>query len=96
MSGGTLEPGEEHLPKATAATRLAKKLGLTDARAYLIAREIERRLPGTALDLVTAKRLALFPRLGVVYNRIQKNANTTTMLLLDWLEVGRAAQHPGH
>lgn len=35
------------------------------------------------------KRLAVFPELGVVYNRIQKNANTTTMLILDSLEVGR-------
>lgn len=85
---------EDHLPKATTATRLAKHLGLTDARAYLIRREIERRLPGVGIDTGTAKRLAVFPKLGVVYNRIQKNANTTTMLLLDGLETGHVRSIP--
>lgn len=85
---------EEHLPKATTATRVAKQLGLTHARAYLIRREIQRRLPGVAIDTSTARRLAVFPRLGVVYNRIQKNANTTTMLLLDALETGRIRSIP--
>jgi hypothetical protein len=84
----------EDLPKATAATRLAKKLGLTAARAGLIRREIARTLPGVEIDSATAKRLAVFPRLGIVYNRIQKNANTTTMLLLDALEVGRLRSIP--
>ncbi|WP_421693403.1 sulfotransferase family 2 domain-containing protein [Aestuariivirga sp.] len=86
--------GDEHLPKASAATRIAKKLGLTDARALLIRRELERALPGTAIDKTTVKRLAVFPKLGVVYNRIQKNANTTTMLLLDSLEVGKVRSIP--
>ena len=94
MSGKTSDTGDEHLPKATTATRLAKKLGLTEARSRLIAREIGRQLPGVTLDMATAKRLAVFPRLGVVYNRIQKNANTTTMLLLDALEVGRQRSIP--
>lgn len=78
----------ETLPKSTQATRLAKKLGLTDARAWLIRRELQRRLPGVAVNPDGIRHLAVFPRLGVVYNRIQKNANTTTMLLLDALEVG--------
>lgn len=94
MSTTPPQGGDEHLPKATTSTRLARKLGLTDARARLIAREIERQLPGVALERGMAKRLAVFPRLGVVYNRIQKNANTTTMLLLDALEVGRLRSIP--
>jgi len=85
---------EEQLPKATSATRIAKHLGLTHARAYLIRREIQVRLPGVTIDTSTARRLAVFPRLGVVYNRIQKNANTTTMLLLDALETGRIRSIP--
>jgi hypothetical protein len=78
----------ETLPKPGTGTRLAKKLGLTMARAHLIRREMQRRLPAVPVDTAAAKKLAVFPRLGVVYNRIQKNANTTTMLLLDALEVG--------
>lgn len=85
---------EEHLPKATAPTRLAKKLGLTALRAGLIRRELQRCLPGATIEADTVKRLAVFPRLGVVYNRIQKNANTTTMLLLDSLETGRLRSIP--
>ncbi len=84
----------ETLPKSTQATRLAKKLGLTAARAHLIRREMQRRLPGIAIDPAGVKHLAVFPRLGVVYNRIQKNANTTTMLLLDALEVGHLRSIP--
>ena len=86
--------GEEHLPKASTPTRIAKRLGLTDARALLIRRELERCLPGATIDKATVKRLAVFPKTGVVYNRIQKNANTTTMLLLDSLEVGRLRSIP--
>lgn len=94
MSRNASEIGDELLPKATTSTRLARKLGLTDARAHLIAREIERQMPGLALDRGIARRLAVFPRLGAVYNRIQKNANTTTMLLLDALEVGHLRSIP--
>ena len=90
----TRTTADDHLPKASASTRIAKKLGLTDARAVLVSREIQRRLPGVSIDAATAKRLAVFPKLGVVYNRIQKNANTTTMLLLDALEVGRLRSIP--
>lgn len=79
----------EHLPKASHSTRLAKKLGLTDVRAFLLRREIGRCQPGLDVSSDTVRRLAYFPNLGVVYNRIQKNANTTTMLLLDTLEIGR-------
>lgn len=86
--------GGETLPKSTQSTRLAKKLGLTDARAWLIRREMQRRLPDVAINPAGIKHLAVFPRLGVVYNRIQKNANTTTMLLLDALEVGRLRSIP--
>lgn len=85
---------DEHLPKASTPTRIAKQLGLTSARAYLVRREIERCQPGVRIDTGTAKRLAVFPKLGVVYNRIQKNANTTTMLLLDGLETGRIRSIP--
>ena len=86
--------GGETLPKSTRATRLARRLGLTDLRAALIRRELERCLPGVAVNAAAIRHLAVFPRLGVVYNRIQKNANTTTMLLLDALEVGRLRSIP--
>jgi hypothetical protein len=77
-----------YLPKATTSTRLAKTIGLADLRAFLLRREITQRLAGVEISTTTVKRLAVFPGLGVVYNRIQKNANTTTMLLLDALETG--------
>ncbi len=84
----------DYLPKASTATRVAKGMGLTEARAALLRREIARCLPGVEVGAKTVKRLAVFPKLGVVYNRIQKNANTTTMLLLDALEVGRLRTIP--
>lgn len=82
------------LPKASTSTRLAKKLGLADMRAHLLRREMARHLPEVEITTRAVKRLAVFPNLGVVYNRIQKNANTTTMLLLDALEVGRLRTIP--
>lgn len=85
---------EEDLPKALQSTRIAKRLGLTNMRAHLVSREIQRCLPDVRIESAKAKRLAVFPRLGVVYNRIQKNANTTTMLILDALEVGRIRSIP--
>ena len=93
MSEGTAKGGET-LPKSSRATRLAKRLGLADLRAALIRREIAQCLPGAAPNAAAIKHLAVFPRLGIVYNRIQKNANTTTMLLLDALEVGRLRSIP--
>ncbi len=33
-------------------------------------------------------RLAIFPRIGVMYNRVRKNANSTTMVALNGLENG--------
>lgn len=90
----TASAGGETLPKSTRATRLAKRLGLTDLRAALIRRELERCLPGVPVTAEAIRHVAVFPRLGVVYNRIQKNANTTTMLLLDALEVGRLRSIP--
>jgi len=68
---------------------LPKGLGLTAAKSLIVKREIGRRLPGVPVTSSIAKRLAVFPDLGIVYNRIQKNANTTTMLILDSLEVGK-------
>jgi hypothetical protein len=64
-------------------------MGLTRLRSHLIQRQIQARVPAATITEAAVKRLAVFPKLGVVYNRIQKNANTTTMLLLDGLEVGR-------
>lgn len=76
-------------PRAGGSTRLAKRIGLTRLRSNLIRGQIQNRFPKVAINDAAVKRLAVFPRLGVVYNRIQKNANTTTMLLLDSLETGR-------
>lgn len=35
-----------------------------------------------------AERVAFFPRLGLAYNRVKKNANTTTVILLREIETG--------
>lgn len=80
---------DDNAPRAGSSTRLAKRLGLTRLRSHLVTRQIQARFPDAAISEAAVKRLAVFPRLGVVYNRIQKNANTTTMLLLDSLETGR-------
>lgn len=94
MSETAATVADDHMPKSSTPTRIARKLGLTEARAWLIGREIARRLPDIDVDSDTARKLAVFPKLGVVYNRIQKNANTTTMLLLDALETGRVRSIP--
>lgn len=39
--------------------------------------------------LRAATRVAVFPELGLAYNRIKKNANTSTIILLRQLEAGR-------
>lgn len=39
--------------------------------------------------IYAAKRVAVFPELGLAYNRIKKNANTSTMILLQQLSSGQ-------
>jgi hypothetical protein len=94
MSDRASTDADAFTTKPSAPTRIARKLGLTEARAYLVGREIARYLPEVSVDREMVKKLAVFPRLGIVYNRIQKNANTTTMLLLDALETGSVRSIP--
>jgi hypothetical protein len=94
MSDRASTEADNSLTKPTMPTRIARKLGLTELRAVLVGREIARHQPKVSVDRENVKKLAVFPRLGVVYNRIQKNANTTTMLLLDGLETGAVRSIP--
>lgn len=40
------------------------------------------------VNLSALRRLAIFPKTGVLYNRVKKNANSTTMVALSGLEHG--------
>lgn len=42
-----------------------------------------------ALNSSALRHVAVYPRLGIAYNRIKKNANSTTVVLLRELECGR-------
>ena len=62
---------------------LSKKLtryGSFLLRAPLVLLHLRRRF-GTALRVGTLHRVAIYPGLGVAYNRVKKNANTTLTLL---------------
>lgn len=41
------------------------------------------------LNIRASRHLALYPRLGLAYNRIKKNANSSTVMLLSEIESGR-------
>lgn len=57
-------------------------------------RALARAHPGTPLNLRAVRRVAYFPRLGIAFNRIKKNANTSVMLLLAGLEAEAAGRGP--
>jgi hypothetical protein len=46
------------------------------------------RFDPTTTNPVAAPNVALFPRLGLAYNRVKKNANSTTVSILTELETG--------
>jgi hypothetical protein len=47
------------------------------------------RLGPTRFNWKAVKKFAVYPDLGIAYNRIKKNANTTTVILLREMETGR-------
>lgn len=49
---------------------------------------------GSSINWKARQRLAVYPDLGIVYNRIRKNANTTTVLLLREMETGEVETTP--
>jgi hypothetical protein len=70
------------------APRGALRLVRAALRAPAVAGYLRRRFPGAPLNWAAARRVAVFPRLGLAYNRIKKNANTTVVILLRELESG--------
>ena len=50
------------------------------------------RFSAANLNPSAFRHVAIFPRLGIAYNRVKKNANSTTMAALYLLETGRAGQ----
>ena len=57
-------------------------------RAGLTARVLWSRFGLLHVNLRAAKRVAVYPSLGLAYNRIKKNANTTVVMLLREMETG--------
>lgn len=55
----------------------------------LVPRLLAARCPPTALNPAAMRCVAVYPRLRIAYNRIKKNANSTTVVLLRELEAGR-------
>lgn len=55
-------------------------------------RALSRLRPGVPANLRAVRRVAFFPRLGLAFNRIKKNANTSLMILLSELEAEAAAR----
>lgn len=66
------------------ALRLARAV-LHGPRVY---RYLAARFGAEGLNWRAARRVAVFPRLGLAYNRVKKNANTTVVILLRELEEG--------
>ncbi len=50
---------------------------------------LSRRFGPTSINWHARQRLAVYPDLGIVYNRIKKNANTTAVFLLHEIESGK-------
>jgi hypothetical protein len=69
-------------------SKIKKVFGVPYLRNWVLERALKEAFPETAIQRKNLRRVAVFPRSGVIYNRIQKNANTTTMLILDRLETG--------
>lgn len=74
------------IPLATRLTRHAGQL----LRLPAVARVLRRRF-GPGLRIATIHRVAVFPELGVAFNRVKKNANTTLTMLLREMSGGGAA-----
>lgn len=55
----------------------------------LAPRLLAGRCPADAMNISALRHVAVYPRLGIAYNRIKKNANSTTVILLHELECGR-------
>ena len=55
-------------------------------------RALARVRPGVPANLRAVRRVAFFPRLGLAFNRVKKNANTSLMILLTELEAEAAVR----
>ncbi|GAB4263642.1 MAG: hypothetical protein Kow0013_10220 [Pararhodobacter sp.] len=53
---------------------------------------VERRYGKGVANRAALRRLAFFPKLGLAFNRVKKNANSALILLLFELETGRTGQ----
>lgn len=71
-----------------ALSRLLDQINRT-VSSSLVPALLAGRCSGEALNVSALRHVAVFPRLGIAYNRIKKNANSTTVVLLRELECGR-------
>ena len=52
------------------------------------------RCPRNAVNVTALRHVAVYLRLGLAFNRIKKNANSTTVILLREVETGRVEPEP--
>ncbi|MCC6305038.1 MAG: sulfotransferase family 2 domain-containing protein [Rhodobacteraceae bacterium] len=76
------------VPAAASAPKGPLRLLRAALRAPAVARHLRARFPGAPLNWGATRRIAVFPGLGLAYNRVKKNANTTVVILLRELESG--------
>lgn len=81
------EPDKRRVPLG----RRLGRIGGQGLRAPLVAAALAARFGPGAVNLRAAHRVVVAPRLGLAFNRIKKNANTTVTTLLQELETGRVA-----
>jgi hypothetical protein len=63
--------------------------------AGVLKRSLAQRFGADELAMENARHVAVYPRLGIAYNRIKKNANSTTVALLYKLEHGEVPEGRG-
>ena len=69
--------------------KFKKRTGLSSLRNRLVAEALQNAFPQHEINSSAVKRIAIFPKYRVAFNRIQKNANSTTMLILDCVQNGK-------
>lgn len=90
MAPGPAAGGEPDKQRVPLPRRLGR-FGAQALRAPMVATALAVHFgPGT-VNLRAAHRVVVVPRLGLAFNRIKKNANTTVVSLLQEIETGRVA-----
>ncbi len=64
-------------------------MSLRDIKWWVGERLLSARFPGSTINAQALRSVVFYPNLGIAYSRIQKNANTTAVILLQELETGK-------